>query len=294
MTIVQLEYLVAVANYGSFSVASERCLVTQPSLSMQIKNLEDELGVILLDRSKKPVIPTEAGAVVIRNAREAIKSYNYIRESVSEFKGEISGTLRLGMIPTVAPYLIPRFLPDFMRRYPKVELELHEMLTGSIIKALNHDQLDAAILAGGTSPDNMLEQELFNDRFYAYVSPKHRLYERTHIRIEDVRNRDLVLLCEGNCLRDQIVELCHLRPATHRNALFHCGSLDTLMRIVDVTATMTILPKITMPFVPQEHQSQIKTFAKGDASRKIVLTVRRAYVKGSLVNALRESILRNH
>jgi len=294
MTIVQLEYLVAVANYGSFSVASERCFVTQPSLSMQIKNLEDELGVILLDRSKKPVIPTEAGAVVIRNAREAIKSYNYIRESVSEFKGEISGVLRLGVIPTVAPYLTSRFLPDFMRRYPKVELELHEMLTASIVSALQRDQLDAAILAGGTSPQDMVEQELFNDRFYAYVSPTHRLSERTNIRIEDVGSRDFMLLCEGNCLRDQIIELCRLHPVTHRNALFHCGSLDTLMRIVDVTATMTIIPEMAIAFVPQERQNQIKTFAKGGTSRKIVLTVRRAYVKGSLVNALRESILRKN
>ena len=292
MTIVQLEYLVAVANHGSFSVASERCFVTQPSLSMQIKNLEDELGVILLDRSKKPVIPTEAGAVVIRNAREAIKSYNYIRESVSEFKGEISGTLRLGVIPTVAPYLIPNFLPDFMRRYPKVELELHEMLTESLIRALNQDRLDAAILAGGTAPGDMMEQELFSDRFYAYVSPTHRFYNRVHIRVEDVGSKDLVLLCDGNCLRDQIIDVCHLRPSNHRNALFHCGSLDTLIRIVDVTPTMTILPELTLPFVPHERQNQVKTFAKGTTSRKIVLTVRRAYVKGSLVNALKESILR--
>ena len=165
MTITQLEYLVAVANCGSFSLASEKCFVTQPSLSMQVKNLEEELGVILLDRSKKPVIPTEAGAIVIRNAKETIRSYNYIKESVSELKSEIAGTLRLAVIPTVAPYLLHRFIPDFVKRYPRVELQIKEMVTSDIVAALDRDALDAAILAGGTCPDHIIEEELFNDRF---------------------------------------------------------------------------------------------------------------------------------
>ena len=115
MTIIQLEYLLAVANCGSFSLAAEHCFVTQPSLSMQIKNLEEELGVVLLDRSKKPVIPTEAGEVVLDRARETLRAYNNIRESVAELKGETSGKLRLGVIPTIAPYLLHKFIPDFVR-----------------------------------------------------------------------------------------------------------------------------------------------------------------------------------
>ncbi|MDE5636434.1 MAG: LysR family transcriptional regulator, partial [Alistipes sp.] len=140
MTIVQLEYLLAVANCGSFSLAAEHCFVTQPSLSMQIKSLEEELGVILLDRSKKPVIPTEAGEVVLERVRETLKAYNYIRESVAELKGETAGRLRLGVIPTIAPYLLHRFIPDFVKRYPKVELEIREMVTADIIDALRHDR----------------------------------------------------------------------------------------------------------------------------------------------------------
>ncbi|MEG0498346.1 MAG: LysR family transcriptional regulator, partial [Alistipes sp.] len=136
MTIIQLEYLLAVANCGSFSIAAEHCFVTQPSLSMQVKSLEEELSVILLDRSKKPVIPTEAGEVVLAQAREAIKAYNYIKESVAELKGEISGKLRLGIIPTIAPYLLHKFLPAFVRDFPKVELEISEMVTADIIEAL--------------------------------------------------------------------------------------------------------------------------------------------------------------
>lgn len=131
MTIIQLEYLLAVANCGSFSLAAEHCFVTQPSLSMQVKALEEELGVVLLDRSKKPVIPTEAGEVVLDRARETLRAYNNIRESVAELKGETSGKLRLGVIPTIAPYLLHKFIPDFVRDYPKVELEISEMVTST-------------------------------------------------------------------------------------------------------------------------------------------------------------------
>lgn len=148
MTIIQLEYLLAVANCGSFSLAAEHCFVTQPSLSMQVKALEEELGVVLLDRSKKPVIPTEAGDVVLERARETLRAYNNIRESVAELKGETSGKLRLGVIPTIAPYLLHKFIPAFVRDYPKVELEISEMITSDIVEALKRDRIDAALARG--------------------------------------------------------------------------------------------------------------------------------------------------
>lgn len=292
MTIVQLEYLLAVANCGSFSLASEHCFVTQPSLSMQIKNLEEELGVILLDRSKKPVIATEAGVVVINNAKEAIRAYNYIKESVNELKGEVSGTLRLGVIPTIAPYLLHRFIPDFIKRYPKVELQIREMMTRDIVVALNKDALDVAIIAGGTCNERVAEQELFNDPFYAYVSPANPLFERSNIRIEDIDMKDLLLLSDGHCLRDQILELCQSRNSSRHNPyLFESGSLDTLMRIVDNTNGITIIPKMATEYVSPARSAQLKTLAKGATSRKIAIAVRRTYVKSSLIAALKESIM---
>lgn len=291
MTIVQLEYLLAVANYGSFSLAAEKCFVTQPSLSMQVKNLEEELGVILLDRSKKPVIPTEAGTVVLAQAREALKNFQLIKELVCDLKGEVAGTLRLGVIPTIAPYLLHRFMPDFLQNYPKVDLQVREMVTGDIIPALNRDMIDVAILAGGTSPGEIAEEELFDDRFYAYVSTAHPFYERGNIRIEDVDARRLLLLSEGHCLRDQIVELCQARKRVGTQYTFESGSLETLMRMVDNTASMTIIPQMAIDFIPSEKRDQVKTLAKGAASRKITLAVRRTYVKRSLVEALKSSIL---
>ncbi len=148
MTIIQLEYLLAVANCGSFSLAAQHCFVTQPSLSMQVKALEEELGVVLLDRSKKPVIPTEAGEAVLERARETLRAYNSIREAVAELRGETAGRLRLGVIPTIAPYLLHKFLPAFVRDYPKVELEISEMVTADIVEALRRDRIDAALVAG--------------------------------------------------------------------------------------------------------------------------------------------------
>ena len=166
MTIIQLEYLLAIVNCGSFSQASERCFVTQPSLSMQIKNLEEELGIMLLDRTKKPIVPTQAGEIVVERAREALLAYDRIKESVAELQGSVDGHLRLGVIPTIAPYLLPRFLSTFAEKYPKVELEIRELTTPQIIEAMRHDEIDAALLAGGTCPEEITEQELFSDRVY--------------------------------------------------------------------------------------------------------------------------------
>ena len=291
MTIIQLQYLIEVANCGSFSGASERCFVTQPSLSMQIKALEDELGVVLLDRSKKPVIPTDAGNVVIAQAQETLRAYNYIRESVAELKGETSGKLRLGVIPTIAPYLLHKFIPDFVKEFPRVELEIREMITADIIEALKHDNIDAAIVASGTCGDGIVEHDLFSDRFYAYVSPENPLFERTNIRIEDIDLKDLILLSRGNCMRDQIIELCQARRSVPSHYYFESGSLDTLMRIVDCTACLTIIPEMALEYIPAERRAQVKTLAKGATSRRIALVVRRTYVKNSIISALESTIM---
>ena len=291
MTIIQLEYLLSVANCGSFSAAAEHCFVTQPSLSMQVKALEEELGVVLLDRSKKPVIPTEAGEVVLSRARETIKAYNCIRESVAELKGETAGKLRLGVIPTVAPYLLHKFLPAFVRDYPKVELEISEMVTADIVEALRRDRLDAALVAGGTCGEGIAEHELFGDRFFAYVSPNNPLYERSNVRFDDIDLKDLVILSAGNCMRDQVIELCQAKRNMPSHYTFESGSLDTLMRIVDCTSCLTIIPEMAVEYVPADRRDRIKTLAKGATSRKIAVAVRRTYVKNSIIRALTDTVM---
>ncbi len=291
MTIIQLEYLLAVANCGSFSQAAEHCFVTQPSLSMQVKSLEEELGVVLLDRSKKPVVPTEAGEVVLEQVRETLRSFNYIREAVHELKGETAGKLRLGVIPTIAPYLMHRFMPAFVKAYPKVELEISEMKTADIIEALKKDRLDAALVAGGTCGEGIQEHDLFNDRFWLYVSPENPLYERSNIRIEDIDLKDLVILSAGNCMRDQIIELCQAKRQMPSHFSFESGSLETLMRIVDCTQALTIIPEMAIDFIAENRRDRVKQLAKGATSRKISVAVRRTYVKSSIIKALNDTIL---
>ena len=291
MTIIQLEYHMAVANCGSFSVAAEHCFVTQPSLSMQIKALVEELGVILLDRTKKPIIPTAVGVVVLEQARETLRSYNYIRESVAEMRGETAGKMRLGVIPTIAPYLLHKFIPQFIKEYPRVELEIHEMVTADIIEALKCDQIDAALVASGTCGDGITEHDLFSDHFYAYVSPSHPLFERSNIRIEDIDFKDFILLSRGNCMRDQIFELCQAAHDIPSHFYFESGSLDTLMRMVDCTSCMTIIPEMALEFIPESRRNRVKSIAKGVTSRRVALAVSRTYVKQSIVEALRKTIL---
>ncbi len=292
MTIVQLEYLLAVVNFGSFSLAAERCFVTQPSLSMQIKNLEEELGVVLLDRSKKPVMLTQAGGVVVKRARDVMKMYNSVYEDVAVLKGNVSGVLKLGVIPTIAPYLLPEMVQDFAGRCPHVELEIKEMITPDIIRAMERDEIDAAILAGGTCPEGIMEEDLFDDRFYAYVSPENPLYERNNIRAEDINLKEVLLLSEGHCFRDQILDFCPAKGG-RRNVsyYFESGSLETLMRIVDSTEYMTIIPEMAIRYISDEHRPQVKQLAKGAISRKIAVAVRRTYVKDTLIKALKESIM---
>ena len=292
MTVIQLEYLIAVANYGSFSVAAEHCFVTQPSLSMQIKALEEELDVVLLDRTKKPIIPTAVGEIVIEQAREALRAYNYIRESVAEHRGETEGKMRLGVIPTIAPYLLHKFIPTFVKEYPKVELEISEMVTADIIEALKHDRIDAALVASGTCGEGITEHDLFSDHFYAYVSPSHSLFERSNIRIEDIDFKELILLSRGNCMRDQILELCQAARNIPARFYFESGSLDTLMRMVDCTSSMTIIPEMALEFIPLSRRNRVKSIAKGATSRRVALAVSRTYVKQSIVEALKQTILK--
>ena len=292
MTIIQLEYLLAVANCGSFSLAAEHCFVTQPSLSMQVKALEEELGVVLLDRTKKPIIPTAVGEVVLEQAREALRSYKHIHETVAEMRGETAGKMRLGVIPTIAPYLLHKFIPTFVKEFPRVELEIHEMVTADIIEALKRDRIDAALVASGTCGESITEHDLFSDHFYAYISPTHPLFERSNIRIEDIDFKDLILLSRGNCMRDQIFELCQAAHEIPSHFYFESGSLDTLMRMVDCTTCMTIIPEMALEFIPMQHRNRVKSIAKNATSRRVALAVSRTYVKQSIVEALRSTILK--
>lgn len=294
MTITQLEYLIAVVNYGSFSAAAERCFVTQPSLSTQIKNLEDELGVIILDRSKKPITPTQAGFIIIPQIKETISSFYGIRERVEIMSGEIKGTLTLGVIPTISPYILHKFIPPFLRKFPDVELEIREMYTFQIENELKKGTIDVGLLAGGfTKSAEIIEENLYHDKLYLYVSKKHKLYGKTELDVSSIDTDDLLLLPDGHCLRAQTLNICGNISKGLKQVKFESGSLETIIRMVDSTGRLTVIPQMMIPFINESTKSQLVSFkSEAKAQREITLAVSSNFYKKSIYKALKEEILK--
>lgn len=290
MTISQLEYLLAVANYGSFSVAAEKCFVTQPSLSVQIKNLEDELGLVLLDRSTKPVIPTDAGMIVISQAREALSSFSRIKECATDFRGIIAGDLRIGCIPTIAPYIIHKIVPVINKKYPDVNLLVYERVTSDIINNLRKDQLDAGIIAEGFAPDYIREEYIAKDPFFVFVSPEHDLYKEKTVKVEQIRSEDLLLMTEGHCLRSQVLDLCS-KNKDNIACSIECGSLETLIRVALAMRKITIIPEMSVPYIGGNLKNCIKPIASDrPAYRNITLATSRIFAKQRLIQVLKEEL----
>lgn len=296
MTIVQLEYLLAVAYHGSFSTAADYCFVTQPSLSTQIKNLEEELGVILLNRNDKPITLTDTGKLVVAQARDAIASFNSISHKVNEMKNEVKGVFKLAVIPTIAPYLLHQFVPAFMEKYPEVTLSITEMYTSEIEKRLKQGDIDMGILAHGfTAPFEIVEEVLFNDRFYLYIAPDSKLMSMEDVHTADIDINSLVLLPDGHCLRTQIIDLCNAKNRKEDRISFNSGSLETIMRMIDRVGGATIIPQMAAVFVAKEKQNQLKPFSPiVNARREISLAVSRHFFKKSIYKAMKEEILKGH
>lgn len=296
MTIVQLEYLLAVANYGSFSLASEHCFVTQPSLSTQIKNLEDELGVILLNRSQKPMGLTEAGKVVVKQANIAIADFYTIAEKIGNMKKEVKGIFRLGVIPTIAPYLLHKFVPSFVDKYPDVRIEIREMYTREIEAELKFGKIDAGLLAAGfTNAEEVKEDILFVDKFYLYHDKESPLKEFSEVHIADIDINSLILLPDGHCLRTQVVDLCKAHNRKNDKISFDSGSLETISRMVDSIGGVTILPEMAIELLSQTRKEQVKPFSPIiNARRDIALAVSKNFYKTGIYNAIKEEIIKTN
>ena len=293
MTFVQLEYLVAVDTYRHFAQAAEHCFVTQPTLSMQLKKLEDELGVLLFDRSKQPVIPTEAGIEIIAQAKKILAEKSLIADIVHSRKGMIAGELKLGIIPTLAPYLLPLFIHQFIRKYKNVKLVVTELTTGNIIARLKDGRLDAGILVTPLQEAGISEHVLFYEEMMVYASPQNDMYGKKYVLAKDIDPNKLWLLEEGHCFRSQIMNLCELQKESksiHRFE-YEAGSIDTLRRMVDISDGITIIPEIaTISFTKKQEQC-LRHFKSPIPMREVSLAVHRDFVKKRLVDILTKEIL---
>ena len=291
-TLIQLEYLIAVDRYRNFARAADACFVTQPTLSMQIKKLEDEMGVIIFDRSKKPVIATEPGRLIIEQAKVVLREHQKIDEIVKSFHNTITGELRIGVIPTLSPYLLPLFAGEFKRKYPGVRLIARELLTDEIAAHLKQDLLDAGIFVTPFQDGSLKEWPLFFEEMLVYASPGHRLISKPEILVKDVETPDIWLLTDGHCFRDQVVNLCSI-PGMPQHELpfeFEGGSLETLMRIVDREGGFTLLPELATLDMTADKRKQLKSFTGYKPLREVSLVYSRNFAKLRLLKLLHEEI----
>jgi len=291
MTIVQLEYAVAVDTYRSFVLAAEKCFVTQPTLSMQIQKLEDQLGVKLFDRSRQPVVPTEIGVEIIEQARKLLNESYKIKEIIEERKGEIAGELKIGIIPTIAPYLLPRVIGGFMEKYPKVKLIISEFTTEHIIQQLKVGLLDCGILATPLDEVTLLERPVFYENFVSYVSKNSPLFKKKALTTNDLDIDELWLLNEGHCMRNQVLNICKHKKSNDHQLDYNTGSIETLIKMVDLNSGVTILPELSMQDFSVKQMDKVRYFKSPEPSREVSIVTNKNFIKVRMIDALENEIL---
>jgi len=289
---VQLEYIVALDIFGNFKIASEHCFVTQPTMSMQVKKLEEDLGVVLFDRSKQPVIPTEIGRVIIEQARKILSERDKIGELVDLHQNEIQGELHIGVIPTVAPYLLPLFIMELNQKYPKLFIHVHEMITEDLITSLRREMVDVGILVTPVSYSQIVSQPLYYEEIAVYVSPGHPFYHLDKIAQDQLDNSEMWMLREGHCFRSQSLNLCtdQKRSDKAHKFTFETGSIETLIKMVDLQGGYTLIPEMAISNIPPEKRDQVKWIEGKSQVREISIAVYRNYAKQRLVEILKKSI----
>lgn len=294
MTITQLQYIIAVDTHRHFAKAAESCFVTQPTLSMQIHKLEEELGVTIFDRSRKPLQPTDIGKQILEQARIVINEEKRIEEIIQQHKGEIAGDFRLAIIPTVASTLLPRFLKCFISQYPKVNLEIEELQTKVILDRLKNGLLDAAILATPLNQDGILEKPLYYEPFMAYTPMDHRLYKEKFLDNSDLDPDDILLLHEGHCFRDSVINLCNKIFDEKKNkpgVQLESGSFETLIKLSKQGFGMTLVPYLkAIELKNIEPEGTVKPFARPQPMREISIIHHRTHLKISIIEALAKCI----
>lgn len=288
MNLQQLEYILAVDKHRHFARAAEACFVTQPTLSMMIQKLEDEFEAKIFDRTRQPVIPTEVGEKLIRQARKILQEAEHFGEICKDMKQNVRGNLRIGIIPTIAPYLLPLFVNSFSKKYPEVQLQINEVTTEIILKQLENGELDLGILVPLENDTKWTITPLYTESFVVY-SP--RPFKKEYILAEDIEAEELLLLEEGHCFRSQIIKLCELRNSVNRRIQYNSGSLETLRNLVDQELGVTILPKLATLNFEENQKKKIHFFKDPQPVRQVAILTKRDYIKEKMIKALKDEII---
>lgn len=290
MTITQIEYILAVDKFRHFRKAAEACHVSQPTLSMQIQKLEETLGVIIFDRSKNPVIPTVEGEKFIAQARVVIREFKKLDTIIHDPSSGLAGEFKLGVIPTLAPYLIPLFLKKFISEYPQVELKIEERETDEIIKMLERDELDAGILVTPLYNNTVVERVLFYEPFYGFVSPNHELHSKSQLDVGDLSRDGLWILKEGHCFRSQVLNICASGKSDEMHQ-FESGSLETIKALVTKDSGYTLIPHLDMMELTGAKKKMIRPFKSPVPTREVSIIYSRNFHKEKIIDGLEKVVL---
>ena len=293
MTITQLEYVVAVDTNRSFVAAADKCFITQPTLSAQVQKLEETLGVKIFDRSKQPVTPTDIGIEIIAQARVLLAESEKIKEIISDRQREISGELKVGIIPTIAPYILPKILQNFREKYPQVKLVVYELITHDIINQLKIGKIDCGILSTPLYNVNLTELPIFYEAFVAYVSNESKLHKKKRIVPDDIDMNEIWLLNEGHCMRKQVSNITHQHKSTQnvKHLEYNTGSIETLKRMVDLNGGATLLPELAISDLSEKHPDNLRYFKSPEPAREVSIVIQKNFLKHRLVEALKSEML---
>ncbi|MDR1591839.1 MAG: hydrogen peroxide-inducible genes activator [Prevotellaceae bacterium] len=289
MNIQQLEYVIAVDTYRHFAKAAEASFVTQPTLSMMIQKMEDELGVKIFDRSAHPITPTDIGEKIITQARITLKHFKQIVETVQEERQQLKGSFHLGIIPTIAPYLVPGLLKLYGEHTNKqFQLTVKEYPTDRIVELITAGVLDGGILATPLKHDRLVEHPIYYEKFYAYISPDEALHEQKKITLKEFENLQKVWILEDvHCFRTQMLKLCQFSRKRLKQVMnYEAGSIDTLINIVDNNSGGTMIPELAAAQLPEDRQDNLRDFTDITAVREVSMVVSCHYVRQTMLNEI--------
>ena len=290
MNLQQLHYIVAINRFRNFARAADSCNISQPTLSAMLAKLEEELDVRIFERTNKSVTPTIAGEKIIRQAEKVLMETNRITEIISEDKGKIGGSVTLSVGPTIAPYILPRFIKLYKDEYRFVNLTIHEMRADLMIKSLLHGEIDAAISISGNSEAGILEIPLYTEKFYVYLSES--CWRKLPVfKPENLEHENMWIMKEAQCLRESAFSFCKARSKGHH--IYEAGSIETLIRIVDENGGFTIIPEMHLPFLTDKQRDNIRRIDGNYLSqRRVSLYVKEDCIRQRMLNTITDTLKR--
>jgi len=290
MNIQQFNYILAVAEFKHFEIAAEKCNITQSTLSTMISKFEEEIGIEIFDRKKKPVQVTKEGSAIIEQLKIITNDIDQLKELTKEVKGEIKGNLTLSVIPTIAPFLLPLFLQDFAAKFPNLNIVVREETTSEIVRKIKSRELDIGILSIPIEDKDIIEVKLYDEPFVFFDASDS---ESSSVSIQKINTNNLCLMEEGHCMRTQVLKLCDLNKTsidTKLNFEYKAGSIDSLLRFVKANRATTLLPYLSIADFSENEKTHVSYFSAPVPYRSIGLVVHRHFVKKRLLETLQKNI----